>query len=147
MLAAFVLFCSLVAGAAPALPADGSVLPVTPLERLRDFNLRALIYRVSIHTGPRRLTRDVSIIHRRQVEAGRAVWLGEPWPEDRPPAPPLADLDRAVARVRALFPALGSADVNCERRAPSDRTQARGEPDKRSGLGSSYGELSTKPES
>ncbi len=87
----------------PPLPADGSVLPVTPLERLRDFNLRALIYRASIHTGPKRLTRDVSIIHRRQVEAGRAVWLGQPWPEDRPPAPPLADLERAVARVRALF--------------------------------------------
>lgn len=90
----------------PPLPADGSVLPVTPLERARDLNLRALIYRASIHTGPQRLTRDVSIIHRRQVEAGRAVWLGQPWPEDRPPAPPLADLDRAVARVRALFPAL-----------------------------------------
>jgi mitochondrial fission protein ELM1 len=88
----------------PPLPADGSVLPVTPLERLRDFNLRALIYRISIHTGPRRLTRDVSIIHRQQVEAGRAVWLGQPWPEDRPRAPPLADLERAVARVRALFP-------------------------------------------
>ena len=82
-----------------------SVLPVTPVERLRDFNLRALIYRASIHTGPKRLTRDVSLIHRRQVEAGRAVWLGQPWPEGRAPAPPLADLERAVARVRALFPA------------------------------------------
>ncbi|MFO1070109.1 MAG: ELM1/GtrOC1 family putative glycosyltransferase [Geminicoccaceae bacterium] len=90
----------------PPLPADGAVLPVTFAERLRDFNLRALIYRASIHVGPRRLTRDVSIIHKRQVEAGRAVWLGQPWPADRPLAPPLDDVGRAVARVRALFPRL-----------------------------------------
>jgi mitochondrial fission protein ELM1 len=86
----------------PPLPADGSVLPVSFLERLRDFNLRALIYRASIHIGPRRLTRDVSIIQRRQVAAGRAVWLGQPWPEGPPPPPP-DDVARAVARVRALF--------------------------------------------
>jgi mitochondrial fission protein ELM1 len=86
----------------PPLPADGSVLPVSFIERARDFNLRALIYRASLHTGPRRLTRDVGIIHRRQVEAGRAVWFGEPWPEG-PPPPPLGDVARAVARVRKMF--------------------------------------------
>jgi hypothetical protein len=86
----------------PPLPADGSVLPISPLERARDFNLRAMIYRASIHIGPQRLTRDVSIIHRRQIEAGRAVWLGRPWPEG-PPPPPLGDIARAVARVRQLF--------------------------------------------
>jgi hypothetical protein len=92
----------------PAPPGDGSVLPVTWRERLRDFNVRALIYRASIHVGPKRLTRDVSIIHRRQVAAGRAVWLGEPWPLDREPAPPLEDLPRAVARIRALFEPVSS---------------------------------------
>jgi hypothetical protein len=85
------------------MPGDSGIQPVTALERLRDFNLRALIYRASIHVGPRRLTRDVSIIHRRQVEAGRAVWLGEPWPEGWPLAPPLDDVERAVSRVKALF--------------------------------------------
>jgi mitochondrial fission protein ELM1 len=95
----------------PPLPADGSVLPVTWRERLKDFNLRALIYRASIHVGPRRLTRDVSIIHRRQVAAGRAVWLGEPWPFDRPPAEPLQDVERAVARIRALFGPLAAGTV------------------------------------
>jgi hypothetical protein len=56
--------------------------------------------------GPRRLTRDVTLIHRRQVEAGRAVWLGQPWPEDASP-PPVRDLERAAERVRALFGADG----------------------------------------
>ncbi|HET6467612.1 MAG TPA: mitochondrial fission ELM1 family protein [Geminicoccaceae bacterium] len=86
----------------PPLPADGSVLPIRWWERWRDFRLQPIVYRVSIHTGPRRLTRDVGIIHRRQVAAGRAVWLGQPWPEG-PPAPPRRDVERAVARVKALF--------------------------------------------
>jgi mitochondrial fission protein ELM1 len=86
----------------PPLPADGSVLPIRWWERWQDFRLQPIVYRVSLVTGPRRLTRDVRIIHRRQVAAGRAVWLGQPWPEG-PPAPPLEDVARAVARVRALF--------------------------------------------
>ena len=87
----------------PPLPPGSGITPLSPLERAKDFNLRALIYRSSIHVGPQRLTRDVSIIHRRQVEAGRAVWLGQPWPEGWPVAPPLDDVERAVARVKALF--------------------------------------------
>jgi mitochondrial fission protein ELM1 len=87
----------------PPLPDDPRIAARSLLERLRDFRPGAVIYRISMHTGPRRLTRDVGIIHRRQVEAGRAVWLGEPWPADRPPAPPLADLERARDAVLALF--------------------------------------------
>jgi hypothetical protein len=44
----------------------------------------------------------VRIIHRRLIAEGRAVWLGETFP-DRPPPAPLDDVPRAVARVRALF--------------------------------------------
>jgi mitochondrial fission protein ELM1 len=86
----------------PPLPADGSIAPVHGLERLQDFRLQPIVYRVSMVTGPRRLTRDVGIIHRQQVAAGRAVWLGEPWPAG-PSAPPLDDVGQAVGRVRALF--------------------------------------------
>jgi hypothetical protein len=53
-------------------------------------------------TGPRRLTRDVRIIQRVLVADGRAVWLGEPFPEGAPP-PPLDDVGRAAKAVRALF--------------------------------------------
>jgi hypothetical protein len=48
------------------------------------------------------MTRDVRIIHRRLIAEGRAVWLGETFPEGRAP-PPLDDVARAVAGVKALF--------------------------------------------
>ena len=51
--------------------------------------------------GPDRLTRDIRIIQKRLVETGRAAWLGEGDPPEDPP--PLQDLARAVAGVRALF--------------------------------------------
>jgi len=53
-------------------------------------------------TGPRRLTRDVRIIQRALIAQGRAVWLGEQFPQGAPP-PPLDDVARAAQAVRALF--------------------------------------------
>jgi len=35
------------------------------------------------------------------LDGGHAVWLGESFPDQAPP--PLRDLERALARVRALF--------------------------------------------
>lgn len=87
----------------PPMPEDGHIAGRSLRERLADFRLQPIVYRVSMVTGPKRLTRDVRIIHQRQIEAGRAVWLGEPWPFDRPPAPPMRDLERAMEAVRALF--------------------------------------------
>ncbi|MCB1971909.1 MAG: mitochondrial fission ELM1 family protein [Geminicoccaceae bacterium] len=87
----------------PAMPDDGSVRPRTPIERLRQFSLRPFFYKLGMTIGPRRLTRDVSIIHRRQVEAGRARWLGSDEPEPRTAVTPIADLERAADAVRALF--------------------------------------------
>jgi hypothetical protein len=59
-------------------------------------------YRLGQAVGPRQLRRDVGVIHRRQIAAGRAAWLGDP-ETDPGAAPPLADTERAAARVRALF--------------------------------------------
>lgn len=87
----------------PPLPADGAVPERTWREWLGELSLRPIIYKLGINIGPSRLTRDVSIIHQRQVEAGRAVWLGNDWPANKPPAPPLADLERAAAAVKNLF--------------------------------------------
>lgn len=87
----------------PPPPADGHIAGRSLGERLADFRLQPIAYRVGMVTGPKRLTRDVRIIHRRQVETGRAVWLGEPWSQGRPEAPPLADLEHAVEAVKALF--------------------------------------------
>jgi mitochondrial fission protein ELM1 len=87
----------------PRRPADGSIAPRALEERLADFRTQAIMYKIGMHAVPRRLTRDVRIIHDRQVAAGRAVWLGHPWPDDRPNPPPLTDLPRAVEAVRRLF--------------------------------------------
>jgi|AMFO01.1.fsa_nt_gi Predicted nucleoside-diphosphate-sugar epimerase len=64
--------------------------------------LRSLIYRLGMKYAPRRLTRDLSLVHRRMIADGRAVWLGQPFPAG-PVADFSADMNRAVCRVRGLF--------------------------------------------
>ncbi len=86
----------------PAFPADGSIAPPGFLGNLREFRMQPVYFRLSKSFAPRRLTRDVSVIHRRQVEAGRAVWLGTPWRHDGQPRP-FGDRERAVARIRHLM--------------------------------------------
>ena len=71
--------------------------------RLRRLRLQPLVYRIGMITGPKRLTRDVRIIHQRLIESGRAVWLGHEFPDRGQQMPPLSDVGRAAARVRALF--------------------------------------------
>jgi mitochondrial fission protein ELM1 len=67
----------------------------------RDFRLSGLLYGWLMRWGPKRLTRDISLVHRHLIEGGHAVWLGEDLPEAV--QPPLRDLERALARVRGLF--------------------------------------------
>ena len=87
----------------PPRPADGRIKKRTVRERLADLRFQALMYTLGMHALPSRLTRDVRIIHTRQVEAGRATWLGQPRPPGAAPPPPLVDLARATEAVRALF--------------------------------------------
>lgn len=92
----------------PPVPVQSSIAKRGLLDRLGDFRLQPIAYKVGMVTGPQRLTRDVGIIHRRQVEAGRAAWLGPQWLNDggakfSPSGGPLPDLQRAANRVRALF--------------------------------------------
>lgn len=83
-------------------PVPPAVRRRTLLERLADIRLQPIAYRLGMLLGPTRLTRDVTIIHRRQVEAGRARWLGDPAPAPARPVAPLGDLERAVAAVRRI---------------------------------------------
>lgn len=76
--------------------------PDTLLRHLSPAYLKAWVYRQTMKLGPTRLTRDIRIVQQRLVASGRAVWLGEGDPAGDPP--PLQDVPRAVARVRALFP-------------------------------------------
>ena len=79
------------------------------------FDFRAFIYLMGMCLGPKRITRDIRIIHDYLLESGRAAWLGEGDPPGDPP--PLEDISRAVNRVRALFPErLGRSN---EGRAPA----------------------------
>jgi hypothetical protein len=77
-------------------------VPVTSFSRrLRRLRFQPLVYRTAMVTGPRRLTRDTRIIQRQLIAARRAVWLGQEFPPG-PPPPPLDDVERAVARVKAV---------------------------------------------
>ncbi len=67
----------------------------------RDFRLSGILYGWLMRWGPNRLSRDLALVHRCLLEGGHAVWLGEDFPDREPPT--LRDLERALARVRALF--------------------------------------------
>ena len=86
----------------PPLPANGSIRRAGWQERLRGFRLQPVWYRLGQLAGPAQLRRDVGVIHRRQIAAGRAAWLGDAMPDPGAVAP-LADTERAAARVRALL--------------------------------------------
>lgn len=66
------------------------------------FDFRAFVYLLGMRLGPKRITRDIRIIHDYLTASGRAAWLGAGDPPPNPP--PLEDISRAVGRVRALFP-------------------------------------------
>ena len=72
-----------------------------PRRWLKEFGLPTALYRFLLRHAPAKLTRDIRLVHRRFVASGRACWLGEAAPSAV--RPPLFDLDRAVARVRALL--------------------------------------------
>jgi mitochondrial fission protein ELM1 len=69
--------------------------------------LKALLYGSLVHVPPHRMTRDLALVHRHLIRAGRVAWFGEPFPERTGPA--TDDLAVAAARVRALLPRAGMA--------------------------------------
>lgn len=73
-----------------------------PGDGVDDWRLGALLYRALLRWGWQRLSRDITLVHRQLLAGGRAAWLGDPAPAGGIPAN--ADLERALAQVRALFP-------------------------------------------
>lgn len=97
-------------GAATAGSRSGAPL----MGRLRDvaghcvnaLRYRSVTHRLAQRLGPRRMRRDVSRLHAALIDSGRAVYLGEPFP-DRP-LPALPDTGPATTRTLAL---LGSVNT------------------------------------
>ena len=71
------------------------------LRARRDHSLETIGYRVLLGLGPRRLGRDISLVHDRMISEARAVWLGEE--QNGRIVEPSPDVERAVVHVRRLF--------------------------------------------
>ncbi|MEJ2130394.1 MAG: ELM1/GtrOC1 family putative glycosyltransferase [Gammaproteobacteria bacterium] len=65
-----------------------------------ESTLKSRLYRGLMRVGPRRLSRDISIVHERLVREGRAAWLGDAWVGAD--APRDEAIVKAVERVRRL---------------------------------------------
>jgi len=70
-----------------------------------DARLTALTYSWLMRFGPRRLSRDIRLVHQKLLSEGRAVWLGDAFRQTAASGP--SDIERAVQRVRRLFGAAG----------------------------------------
>lgn len=86
--------------------AGASVMDVA-MARLRQLaaalRYRSVTHRIAQRFAPRRMRRDVGRLHAALIAAGRAVYLGQRFPEQ--PPPPLPDTGQAAVRVRALLDA------------------------------------------
>jgi mitochondrial fission protein ELM1 len=66
----------------------------------RDLSTTA--FRLAMRYGPVAWSRDLRIVHRQLVDAGRASWLGDT-PSSPHPVSAGQDMAQSVARIRALF--------------------------------------------
>jgi len=67
-----------------------------------DLRPGSLAYRALMRWGWKHLSRDISQVHLRLIRSGKMGWLGEAHPGVAG-EPPATDLERAVARVKALL--------------------------------------------
>jgi mitochondrial fission protein ELM1 len=68
----------------------------------RGRNLSSTAFRLAMRVGPPSWSRDLRIVHRQLIDAGRVRWLGEPKTADAT-ITRSDDLARATSRVKALF--------------------------------------------
>ena len=85
------VFCFDLGGQHPA----GKALPFQ-----RDWSLKSRAYRLVMY-GPKRLSRDLDLVHQHLIDDDRLRWLGEPFPEQTPP--PLDDVEKTAAAVRKML--------------------------------------------
>lgn len=68
---------------------------------LNALRYKAVTHRLAQWLAPVRMRRDVGRLHRVLIDSGRAVWLGETFPDRQPP--PLPDTGPAARRVLDLL--------------------------------------------
>lgn len=61
------------------------------------------VYRCFMSLAPKRLSRDITLVHELLVECGHAVWLDTPVGDFKAETAPPSALEHAVERVSALF--------------------------------------------
>ncbi len=84
---------------------QGVRLERTPWWRFKEhYRWKPLSHRLATAFGPKRIRRDVKLIHQHLIRNGHAVWLGESFPEGKPTPLP-EDMINTAARVHALFEA------------------------------------------
>ena len=66
-----------------------------------DFRAAADLYRLLMRIAPRRLTRDLTLLHQQLLASGQATWINNDLPERASESRP-DDVASAVTRVRAL---------------------------------------------
>jgi mitochondrial fission protein ELM1 len=77
--------------------------PRARLQALRNaLRYRAWTHHLAQRFAPRRMRRDVGRMHAALIGAGRAVWLGETFPDREPP--PVPGFEEVTRRVRTLLP-------------------------------------------
>ena len=89
-----------------------------------EFTFKTMLYRGLMRRGPKRLSRDISIVQERLVGEGRAVWLGEPWQGPSSPVDVDESMARAVTRVQELVSFHGHHERSG---SPPGRNNASGE--------------------
>lgn len=75
--------------------------PALTQAQAHPWRFTALAYGLGRRMTPKRMRRDIAVIHRSLISEGRAVWLGQQWQAHR--LPPIDDMSRTVAAVKALF--------------------------------------------
>ena len=76
--------------------------PMRPVRKAAvDFRLSALTYCWMMRFAPKRLSRDLRLVHNNLLSESRVAWLGESFPQHTDKVS--ADLDQALQRVQALF--------------------------------------------
>lgn len=66
-----------------------------------DFSWKSRFYSLLLRFGPKRLGRDIRLVHKPLLDEGRVVWLGDEF--NPKPLRPLEDMQRAIRRIQQLL--------------------------------------------